>query len=89
MEVRSEAELSEALDAGARFLLLDNVTAEAARAMITSARRRHPDVLIEVSGRLDESSALAFARAGADRLSIGALTHSAPVLDLSMLIEAR
>ncbi len=89
VEVRNLRELDEAVDAGARALLLDNFRPEevaAARARLAEVRE---PVEIEVSGRLTPETVRAYAEAGADRLSVGALTHSAPALDLSMLVELR
>lgn len=87
VEVRDEAELREALSCGAEAILLDNQTpAEAAR-LVSMARRVRPDCVIEISGGITLSNARAYAEAGADFLSSGALTHSAPAADLTLLVE--
>lgn len=87
IEVRNEAELREALSCGAEAILLDNQTpAEAAR-LVSMARRLRPDCVIEISGGITLSNARAYAEAGADFLSSGALTHSAPAADLTLLVE--
>jgi nicotinate-nucleotide pyrophosphorylase (carboxylating) len=87
IEVRNEAELREALSCGAEAILLDNQTpAEAAR-LVSIARRVRPDCVIEISGGITLSNARAYAEAGADFLSSGALTHSAPAADLTLLVE--
>jgi len=87
IEVRDEAELREALSCGAEAILLDNQTpAEAAR-LVSMARRLRPDCVIEISGGITLSNARAYAEAGANFLSSGALTHSAPAADLTLLVE--
>ena len=87
IEVRDEAELREALSCGAEAILLDNQTpAEAAR-LVSMARRLRPDCVIEISGGITLSNVRAYAEAGADFLSSGALTHSAPAADLTLLVE--
>jgi nicotinate-nucleotide pyrophosphorylase (carboxylating) len=87
VEVRSMDEALEALDAGARLLLLDNFAVDDVRAVVAAIRARAADVQCEVSGGLSLQTVRAYAEAGADRLSIGALTHSAQALDLSMMLE--
>jgi nicotinate-nucleotide pyrophosphorylase (carboxylating) len=82
-EVTSLAQLDEALAAGAEVVLLDNMTpAEVA----TAAARAHqrPGVLVEVSGGVTLATVRAYAEAGADLVSIGALTHSAPAVDIGL-----
>jgi nicotinate-nucleotide pyrophosphorylase (carboxylating) len=84
---RSE-QVDEAVAAGATVVMLDNmsvaeVTECAARVHATGA-----GILVEVSGGVSLESAPALAAAGADLISVGALTHSAPVLDLGLDIEA-
>jgi nicotinate-nucleotide pyrophosphorylase (carboxylating) len=77
------SQVREALAAGARFLLLDNMPADTMRAAVAQARR-YPDVLLEASGRLDLSTAREVALTGVDYLSVGALTHSSRALDLGL-----
>ncbi len=82
VEVTTDAELTEALDAGAEVVLLDNMTPEQVEA---AARRAHDrGVLVEVSGGVTLDTVGAYARAGADLISVGALTHSAPAVDLGL-----
>jgi nicotinate-nucleotide pyrophosphorylase (carboxylating) len=87
IEVRNEAELREALEAGAESVLLDNMTPEAARRCVALTRRLRADCVIEISGGVTLENARAYAEAGADFLSSGALTHSAPAANLSLLVE--
>jgi nicotinate-nucleotide pyrophosphorylase (carboxylating) len=85
VEVRNPAEIAEALDAGAPRLLLDNMTPEEVRAAVAQVGGR---AVLEVSGGIDDRTVLVYATiSGVDYVSIGALTHSAPVLDLSLILE--
>ena len=86
IEVRDEDELRQALAAGPDEVLLDNFApAEAAR-MVAIVRRERPACRVELSGGVTLENAAAYARAGADFVSAGALTHSAPAADLSLLV---
>jgi len=75
VEVETEAQLDEALAAGARHILADNQPPERIAAW---ARRVGPGVTIQASGGITPETARAYAEAGATLISIGALTHSAP-----------
>jgi nicotinate-nucleotide pyrophosphorylase (carboxylating) len=79
VEVDSLAQLEEVLDAGADLVLLDNFTPEQLReaVVITAGRAR-----LEASGGLSLDVAAEVASTGVDYLAVGALTHSAPVLDI-------
>ena len=88
IEVRNEEELREALDAGAEAVLLDNMTPEGAKHCVQLARNRRRDCVIEISGGITLDSVRAYAETGADFLSSGALTHSAPGANLSLLVES-
>jgi nicotinate-nucleotide pyrophosphorylase (carboxylating) len=81
VEVETLEQLREALDSGAETVLLDNMPAEVMRQAveITAGRAK-----LEASGGMTLEGAVAAARAGVDRISVGALTHSAPALDLSL-----
>lgn len=85
VECRSTAELEAALGAGADSVLLDNRTPEEAAALIRLVKGRVP---VEVSGGITLANVAAYAAAGADRISIGALTHSAPAAPLHLRIAA-
>ena len=87
IEVRNEEELREALHCGAEAVLLDNQTTVEAARLVSIARGIRPDCVIEISGGITLANAHAYAEAGADFLSSGALTHSAPAADLSLLVE--
>jgi nicotinate-nucleotide pyrophosphorylase (carboxylating) len=85
VEVRDAQEIDEALQAGAPRLLLDNMTPEQVRAAVAQVAGRAE---LEVSGRIDEETILVYATIpGVHYVSMGALTHSAPVLDLSLILE--
>lgn len=88
VEVEDEDMLREALEAGADAVLLDNVGPEEVGGMVEVARRGHPQhVLVEVSGGVDIQTVRAYAEAGPDLISVGALTHSAPAADISLEVE--
>ena len=85
VEVRDAAEIDEALGADAQRLLLDNMTPDEVRAAVAQVGGR---AVLEVSGGVEEHTVLVYATInGVDYVSIGALTHSAPVLDLSLILE--
>ncbi len=85
VEVESLAELDVALDAGADIVLLDNLDpADFAQAV----ERTRGRALVEVSGGVTLESVVHAAQAGADVISVGALTHSAPASDISLEIES-
>jgi nicotinate-nucleotide pyrophosphorylase (carboxylating) len=78
-------QVREATDAGADALLLDNMSPDEVRAVVTEVRERDPlRPLLEISGTVSLETIRAYATTGADLVSIGALTHSAPVLDIGL-----
>lgn len=79
VECDSVEQVLEAIEAGADLLLLDNMTTDQLRAAVEAARGR---ARLEASGGLTLERAREVAETGVDYLSVGALTHSAPVLDL-------
>jgi nicotinate-nucleotide pyrophosphorylase (carboxylating) len=85
VEVRDAAEIDEALAAGAPRLLLDNMGPDQVRAAVAQVGGR---AVLEASGGIDDETVLVYATIeGLDYVSMGALTHSAPSLDLSLLLE--
>jgi nicotinate-nucleotide pyrophosphorylase (carboxylating) len=84
IEVRTRAELDEALACGATHLLLDNLTPAEAREWIVHI---HGRATVELSGGIRLDTVRAFAETGADFVSCGALTHSAPAADLNFRLE--
>jgi nicotinate-nucleotide pyrophosphorylase (carboxylating) len=80
----------EACRAGAGAVLLDNMTPDEVARCTALARAERPGVLVEVSGGVSLERVGAYAAAGPDLISVGALTHSAPSLDLGLdLVERR
>ena len=88
IEVRNPTELGEALAAGAGAVLLDNMTVDEATLCVSMARQLRPHCAVEISGGITLANARAYAQTGADYLSSGTLTHSAPAADLSLLVES-
>lgn len=88
IEVRNERELRDALGAGAESVLLDNMSTEEALRCVGLARVLRNDCTVEISGGITLENARAYADTGADFLSSGALTHSAPAANLSLLVES-
>ena len=83
VECDSVPQVREALAAGARFLLLDNMPAGELQLAVAEARR-YAGVRLEASGGLRLATAREVARTGVDYLAIGALTHSSRALDLGL-----
>lgn len=89
VECTDAAMVREAVAAGADIVLLDNMPPDQVRAIVAEVRAEHPQrPLLEISGSIDLSTIGAYATTGADLVSIGALTHSAPVLDIGLDIGA-
>jgi nicotinate-nucleotide pyrophosphorylase (carboxylating) len=88
IEVRNERELREALAAGADSVLLDNMSPDEARACVDIVRVLRKDCIVEISGGITLENARVYAETGADFLSSGMLTHSAPAANLSLLVES-
>lgn len=88
VEVRDADELEQALDVRPDRIMLDNMSLEQMRAAAGRANRlgeRRP--LLEASGNMSLERVRQVAETGVDEISVGALTHSAPALDLSLLLE--
>ncbi len=83
VEVSNMDDLREAIEARADIILLDNMPPEMVREAVRLIRERAPDVLVEASGGITLENVRAYAEAGVDLISIGALTHSAPAADIS------
>jgi len=88
VEVRSQEELEQAIAGGAESILLDNMTPAATKKAVRLIRAQLPGVPIESSGNMSLKTVRAYALAGVDFISVGALTHSAVAVDLSMRIAA-
>ena len=81
VEVDTVEQAREVIDAGADLVLLDNMAPALMREVVAYANGR---AKLEASGRLSLDNAREVAETGVDYLSVGALTHSAPVLDIGM-----
>jgi nicotinate-nucleotide pyrophosphorylase (carboxylating) len=88
IEVRDLSELRQAVEAGADSVLLDNMSVAQASEAVALTRQLRPSVLVEISGGITLENARTYAETGADFLSSGSLTHSAPAADLSLLVDS-
>ncbi len=84
IEVRIPEELEEAILAGAAVVMLDNMSVEQTREAVRLAAGR---VKLEASGRITLDNVAAYASAGVDFISVGAVTHSARALDIALELE--
>jgi len=86
VEVRSPRELEEALEYGAEAILLDNMPVEDVLRAVERCARLERRIPLECSGGITLENVRAYAETGVDFISVGALTHSAPAVDLSLRI---
>jgi nicotinate-nucleotide pyrophosphorylase (carboxylating) len=77
-------EVREAARCGAEIILLDNMDLEQLREAVSLVRREHPEIKLEASGGVNLESVAGIAATGVDFISVGALTHSAPAIDISL-----
>ena len=84
VEAQSLTDVTEALDAGVSIVLVDNFSLEDVREAVKWCRGR---AKVEISGRVTLNRVAALAAAGADYISVGALTHSAPAVDMSFELK--
>jgi nicotinate-nucleotide pyrophosphorylase (carboxylating) len=84
VEVQNEEELKEAIKAGAHVILLDNMTPKELQRCVAIGKNR---VFMEASGGITLETVNAVAQTGVDAISVGALTHSHPSVDITFLIE--
>lgn len=92
VEADTQEQALEAVGAGARFLLLDNMTTPHLTATVQAVRALEEKVgrvELEATGNLTLDRAAEVAETGVDYLSVGALTHSAPILDLALDLVSR
>lgn len=85
VEASNLDEVQEAIDAGADVIMLDNMSLDQIKAAVAQIAGR---ALVEVSGGVTQEQLAALAATGVDLISVGALTHSARAVDLSMRIDA-
>ena len=88
VEVRTPAELDQAIAGGAESILLDNMTPKEVKKAVKQVRKALPKATIEASGSVNLKTVRDYAKTGVDFISVGALTHSASAVDLSMKITA-
>ncbi|MCZ7471173.1 carboxylating nicotinate-nucleotide diphosphorylase [Agrobacterium sp. O3.4] len=86
VEVDTLAQLREVMDEGVDAVLLDNMTPEQLREAVAIVAGR---AITEASGRINPQTAAAIAASGIDLISVGWLTHSAPVLDIGLDFQSR
>ncbi len=88
VEVQDLAQAEEALRAVASRIMLDNFSSDDLRAAVRLRRRlAAADTVLEASGNVTLAGVREIAATGVDLISVGALTHSAPALDLTMLVS--
>lgn len=87
VECRTLAEVHEALASAADRLLLDNMDAAELRAAVAARDEAGSEARLEASGGVTLDNVAEIAATGVGMISVGALTHSAPALDLSLLLE--
>ena len=88
VEVRTPVELDQAIAGGAESILLDNMTPKEVKKAVKQVRKALPKATIEASGSVTLKTVRNYAKTGVNFISVGALTHSATAVDLSMRITA-
>lgn len=86
IEVRTITELNQALEGGAEAVLLDNMAVEQVKEAVARVREQGRAIAIECSGGINLENVAAYAETGVDFISVGALTHSPPAVDMSMRV---
>jgi nicotinate-nucleotide pyrophosphorylase (carboxylating) len=84
VEVTTVGEALEAVGTGARFILCDNMSVALLRETVAAVRATGEQVEVEATGGLTLAVAREYAETGVDHLSVGALTHSSPILDIAL-----
>jgi nicotinate-nucleotide pyrophosphorylase (carboxylating) len=84
IEIDRLEQLQSALAAAPNIVLLDNMSNEQLAECVAIRNRVAPDVELEASGGVNLKTIAGIAATGVDRISVGALTHSAPVLDIAL-----
>ena len=86
VECETLGQVKRMLQSGADIIMLDNMTRSQLKKAIKLIRNAGKGVQIEISGGVNLKTVRGLARLGADRISVGAITHSAPAMDISMEI---
>ena len=84
LEVDTLDQLDRALEVGPDIILVDNLGPEVLAEAVCRRDARAPSILLEASGGVTLATVRALAETGVDRISVGALTHSAPALDIGL-----
>jgi nicotinate-nucleotide pyrophosphorylase (carboxylating) len=84
IEVDSLPQLERVLSVSPEIVLLDNMTTDVMRVAVAIRNRLSPPTKLEASGGVNLATVRGIAETGVDRISIGALTHSAPALDIAL-----
>jgi nicotinate-nucleotide pyrophosphorylase (carboxylating) len=87
VEVRSMDEFEDALSAGVDRIMLDNMSLSDTAACVSLAKKSNSSVELEASGNVSAQTIVSIAETGVDFISVGAITHSAPALDIHLVIE--
>ena len=88
VEVANQSQLREALASGADVIMLDNMSSQDVAESVAIARSEAPGVLIEASGGVSLETVRELAECGVDLISVGAITHSAASVDISLKIAS-
>jgi nicotinate-nucleotide pyrophosphorylase (carboxylating) len=88
VEARTPVELAQAIAGHADSILLDNMTPKEVKNAVLLIRKSLPKATVEASGNMNLKTIRDYAKTGVDFISVGALTHSATAVDLSMRITA-
>ena len=86
IEVRTLAELEQVLAHGAESILLDNMSVETVKSSVEMCSHLERRILLECSGGITLENVRAYAETGVDYISVGALTHSAKAVDMSLRV---
>ncbi len=89
VEVESHAQVTEALEAGADIIMLDNMPTLDMEQAVRMIKTQSPHIVIEASGGVTRETLRAIALTGVDVISVGGLTHSVPALDISLDLNER
>ena len=88
IEVKNLSELKEAFKTSVDYILLDNMKVETVREAVNMRKRLGSRIYFEASGGITIDNVLEYAQTGVERISVGALTHNAPSIDVSLDIVA-
>ncbi len=87
VEIKTFEELNEALSLRVNRVMLDNMNVNQIKRAVEIIHQTNPDIEIELSGSMNLSNIEEFSNCGIDFISVGALTHSAPAIDIAMKLK--